>query len=78
MKKKGGKPVGIKLVMGSSDSPDKLLEYIAKTGKGPDWITVDGSEGGSGATYQEMADSIGLPIKSSIVILESGLSIKSI
>ena len=73
MKKEGQKPVGIKLVMGSSDSPNELLEEIINSDIKPDWITVDGSEGGSGATYQEMADSMGLPIKSGIVILDNAL-----
>ena len=73
MKKEGQKPVGIKLVMGSSNSPDELLEQIVKLNIKPDWITVDGSEGGSGATYQEMADTMGLPIKSGIVVLDNAL-----
>lgn len=73
MQREGGKPVGIKLVMGSSNSPDELLQHISESGKNPDWITVDGGEGGSGATYQEMADTMGLPIKSGIVILDNTL-----
>ena len=73
MKKEGQKPVGLKIVIGSSDSPNELLEQINKLNIKPDWITVDGSEGGSGATYQEMADSMGLPIKSGIVVLDNAL-----
>ncbi len=73
MKSEGGKPVGLKLVMGSSSSPEELLKHIADSGKGPDWITVDGGEGGSGATYQEMADTMGLPVKSGIVVLDDAL-----
>ena len=73
MKKEGQKPVGIKIVIGSSDSPNELLEQIIKLNIKPDWITIDGSEGGSGATYQEMADTMGLPIKSGIVILDNAL-----
>ena len=73
MKKIGGKPVGVKLVMGDKNTPNELLGYMEKTGLGPNFITVDGGEGGSGATYQEMADSMGLPIKSGIVILDNAL-----
>lgn len=73
LKETGGKPVGVKLVMGDIETPDSILEYMAKTGKGPDFISVDGGEGGSGATYQEMADSMGLPIKSGIIILDNAL-----
>ncbi len=73
MKNLGGKPIGVKLVMGDDNTADELVKYMAKTGKGPNFITVDGGEGGSGATYQEMADSMGLPIKSGIVIVDNTL-----
>ena len=58
------KPVGIKIVVGRNDSVEELAAYMKKTGKGPDFITVDGGEGGTGASYQELMDSVGLPIKS--------------
>jgi glutamate synthase domain-containing protein 2 len=59
--------------MGGPDSVDELCAYMHQTGRGPDFITVDGGEGGSGATYQEMADSMGLPIKSGLVYLDNAL-----
>ena len=59
--------------MGGPDSADELCSYMNQTGRGPDFITVDGGEGGSGATYQEMADSMGLPIKSGLVYLDNAL-----
>lgn len=68
-----GKPVGIKIVVGSNDSVEELAAYMAKSGKGPDFITVDGSEGGTGASFQDLADSIGLPIKSAIMIVDDTL-----
>ena len=43
-----GKPVGIKVVVGGPDSLTELASYIKETGKGPDFITVDGGEGGLG------------------------------
>ena len=73
MREESGKPVGIKIVMGGPDSADELCSYMNQTGRGPDFITVDGGEGGSGATYQEMADSMGLPIKSGLVYLDNAL-----
>ena len=54
-------------------SLDELAEAMARRGDGPDWITVDGGEGGSGATYQEMADSMGLPVGSGIVEADDAL-----
>ncbi len=73
MRREGGKPVGIKLVMGGPGSADPLAQALAQRGDGPDWIAVDGGEGGSGATYQEMADGMGLPIRSGIVELDDAL-----
>ena len=68
-----GKPVGLKMVIGGVDSVEELAKYMKETGKGPDFITVDGGEGGTGASYQELVDSVGLPIKSALPILVSTL-----
>lgn len=46
---------------------------MKETGKGPDFISLDGGEGGTGASYQELIDSVGLPIKSALPILVSTL-----
>ncbi len=74
----GGKPVGIKLVVGKLDDIEHLIETMAKADKHPDFITVDGGEGGTGATYQELADTVGLPLKAALpfvhrLLLEHGL-----
>ncbi|MEK4030580.1 MULTISPECIES: FMN-binding glutamate synthase family protein [Bacillaceae] len=68
-----GKPVGMKIVVGSNNSVEELAKYMKETGKGPDFITVDGGEGGTGASYQELIDSVGLPIKSALPILVATL-----
>ncbi|MGM0879086.1 MAG: FMN-binding glutamate synthase family protein [Bacillota bacterium] len=68
-----GKPVGMKVVIGSSHEADELAKQIKNTGKGPDFITVDGGEGGTGASYQELADSVGLPIRSALPLLDNAL-----
>src|SRR5699024_3388014 len=68
-----GKPIGIKVVAGDNHSFEELAKYMCETGKSPDFISIDGAEGGTGATYQEMADSLGLPIKSGILILDKTL-----
>lgn len=68
-----GKPVGIKVVAGDNYSFEDLARYMKETGKHPDFIAIDGAEGGTGATYQEMADSLGLPIYSGIHILDQTL-----
>ncbi len=69
----GGLPVGIKVVIGSPDDADNLASYMKESGKGPDFITIDGAEGGTGATYQDLADSVGLPLHSGLVLLHDAL-----
>jgi glutamate synthase (ferredoxin) len=66
-------PVGIKLVVGSMDSIVPLAKHMQETGKGPDFITVDGSEGGSGASYQELMETVGLPIRTALPIVHETL-----
>jgi glutamate synthase domain-containing protein 2 len=69
----GGKPVGIKIVVGSTNDIEELASYMADTGKHPDFITVDGGEGGTGASYHELAASTGVPIKSALPFLHDTL-----
>ncbi|MFC7393924.1 FMN-binding glutamate synthase family protein [Scopulibacillus cellulosilyticus] len=64
-----GLPVGIKIVVGSAEDVESLAKFMKETGKGPDFITVDGGEGGTGATFQPLADGVGLPIRSAIMII---------
>ena len=58
----GGKPVGIKIVVGDTCRLNQFFREMADAQIYPDFITVDGSEGGSGATFKAMADSMGLPL----------------
>src|SRR5690625_2315023 len=67
------KPVGVKMVVGSVDSIISLAKYMKDTGKGPDFISVDGGEGGTGASYPDLSESVGLPIKSALPILHTTL-----
>jgi glutamate synthase (ferredoxin) len=69
----GGKPVGVKVVVGHEFALEELAEEMARRGTGPDFITVDGGEGGSGATFREMADTMGLPVYAAIVIADDTL-----
>jgi len=73
MRQHTGKPVGIKVVIGSFVEAAALAKQIKKTGVSPDFITLDGGEGGTGASYQELADSVGLPIKSALPLLDGAL-----
>lgn len=56
-----GLPVGIKAAIGKLDQWEELADLMVKTGKGPDFITVDGGEGGTGAAPPSFADHVSLP-----------------
>ncbi|WP_350291959.1 FMN-binding glutamate synthase family protein [uncultured Croceitalea sp.] len=56
-----GLPVGIKGAIGKLDQWIELADLMKKTGKGPDFITVDGGEGGTGAAPPSFADHVSLP-----------------
>lgn len=56
-----GLPVGIKAAVGKLDMWEELATLMAKTGKGPDFITIDGGEGGTGAAPPSFADHVSLP-----------------
>ncbi|MEN3324197.1 FMN-binding glutamate synthase family protein [Mariniflexile soesokkakense] len=56
-----GLPVGIKAAIGKLEQWEELANIMLKTGKGPDFITVDGGEGGTGAAPPSFADHVSLP-----------------
>jgi len=70
-----GRPVGIKTVLGSDQPIKSLCESIIRRGlnSAPDFITLDGGNGGSGAAPQVLADYVGLPLTESLPILVDAL-----
>ena len=58
---KTGLPVGIKAAIGKLDQWKELADIMLKTNKGPDFISVDGGEGGTGAAPPSFADHVSLP-----------------
>ena len=66
-----GKPVGFKSVISSSVWLDELLSLIRSRGEqsAPDFITVDGAEGGTGAAPMPLIDDMGLPLRESLPVL---------
>ncbi|BBH23674.1 FMN-binding glutamate synthase family protein [Paenibacillus baekrokdamisoli] len=66
----GGKPVGIKIVVGDQTRLEPFFQAMVDLDIYPDFITVDGSEGGSGATFKAMADGMGLPLFPALIILD--------
>lgn len=65
-----GKPVGFKMVMGAPVHMDELLGVIVKRGEdaAPDFITIDGAEGGTGAAPMPLIDSVGMTLRESLPI----------
>lgn len=57
-----GKPVGFKICIGNKQEFIDICHAIKSTGCIPDFITVDGSEGGTGAAPLEFTDHIGMPL----------------
>jgi len=75
-----GKPVGIKTAIGGWGFMNQLTEAVARRGLGdaPDFIAIDGGEGGSGAAPQALADHMGLSIDEALpravdALLEAGI-----
>ncbi|MGY1605749.1 FMN-binding glutamate synthase family protein [Geodermatophilus sp. SYSU D00700] len=58
-----GLPVGIKSAVGDMAFWDELTELMATTGRGVDFVTVDGGEGGTGAAPLIFTDSVSLPFQ---------------
>jgi Glutamate synthase domain 2 len=65
------KPVGFKTVIGHIRWLEALLEEVNKRGKdsAPDFITVDGGDGGTGAAPMALMDSMGLPLKEALPLV---------
>ncbi|EPG65959.1 FMN-binding glutamate synthase family protein [Leptospira wolffii] len=58
-----GLPVGIKSAVGETKFWEELAARMKETGKGPDFITIDGGEGGTGAAPLTFTDHVSLPFK---------------
>lgn len=66
-----GKPTGFKMVVGAPNQIDVLLRAIVKRGhdSAPDFITIDGAEGGTGAAPMSLIDSVGMSLRESLPIM---------
>jgi glutamate synthase domain-containing protein 2 len=58
-----GLPVGIKSAVGDGGFWDELAELMATTGRGVDFVNIDGGEGGTGAAPLAFSDHVALPFK---------------
>lgn len=69
----GGKPTGFKLCIGRKKEFTEVCEAMKRTGILPDFITVDGAEGGTGAAPLEFTDSVGMPLEPALQFVHQSL-----
>jgi glutamate synthase domain-containing protein 2 len=65
----GGKPIGFKLCIGRKSEFVALCKAMVETGIKPDFITVDGGEGGTGAAPLEYTNSVGTPLREGLAFV---------
>lgn len=65
----GGKPVGFKLCVGRESEFIAICKAMVETGIRPDFITVDGGEGGTGAAPLEYSNSVGMPLRDGLAFV---------
>tara|TARA_B100001540_G_scaffold304750_1_gene314848 strand:- start:1166 stop:1936 length:771 start_codon:yes stop_codon:yes gene_type:complete len=74
LRKIADKPIGIKIVAGHIEEIEAIAEAIAaEPGRGPDFISVDGGEGGTGAAPLVLASHAGVPMKQGIAMVDWAL-----
>ncbi|OYW57097.1 MAG: FMN-binding glutamate synthase family protein [Azorhizobium sp. 32-67-21] len=69
----GGKPVGVKMCVGHPTEVFALVKGMLHTGITPDFIVVDGAEGGTGAAPQELTNHMGMPLREGLVLMRNAL-----
>lgn len=69
----GGKPVGFKLCIGQHHEFLAICKAMLKTSIIPDFITIDGAEGGTGAAPFEYSNHVGEPLKDALVFVNNCL-----
>ncbi|MGW4568179.1 FMN-binding glutamate synthase family protein [Streptomyces sp. NPDC004561] len=69
----GGKPAGFKLCVGSRRQFLAVCKAMLEEGTAPDFIVVDGAEGGTGAAPLEFADHVGTPLTEGLLTVHNAL-----
>jgi glutamate synthase domain-containing protein 2 len=69
----GGKPVGLKLCIGHPWEFMAIVKAMRETGITPDFIVVDGGEGGTGAAPLEFTDHVGTPMREGLLFVHNTL-----
>ncbi|MCQ4618012.1 FMN-binding glutamate synthase family protein [Corynebacterium sp. CCUG 59401] len=69
----GGKPIGFKMCVGSMIDVLSICKAIEQVGTAPDFITIDGAEGGTAAAPLEFEDHMGLPLTEGLQMMHNAL-----
>ncbi len=69
----GGKPVGFKLCVGRKSEFLSICKAMIKTKIYPDFITIDGGEGGTGAAPPEFTNFVGMPLLDALAFVDNSL-----
>lgn len=69
----GGKPVGFKLAIGHPWEWFAIVKAMLDTGRRPDFIVVDGGEGGTGAAPLEFINRLGMPLTEALTLVHNTL-----
>jgi glutamate synthase domain-containing protein 2 len=69
----GGKPVGFKLCIGHAHEFLAIVKAMLETNITPDFIVVDGTEGGTGAAPSEFIDHMGVPLREGLTFVHYAL-----
>ena len=69
----GGKPTGFKLAIGHPWEFFGIVKAMQQTGILPDFIVVDGGEGGTGAAPVEFTDHVGMPLQEALLLIHNAL-----
>lgn len=69
----GGKPIGFKLCIGRKSEFLSICKAMVKTGLYPDFITIDGGEGGTGAAPPEFSNFVGMPMLDGLAFADNAL-----
>ncbi len=69
----GGKPVGFKLCIGHKHEFVEMAAAMKKSGIAPDFIVIDGKEGGTGAAPAEFIDNVGMPLRDGLAFAHDTL-----
>ena len=69
----GGKPVGFKLCVGARTEFLSICKAMLETGITPDFVIVDGAEGGTGAAPLEFEDHVGMPLTEGLMMVHNCL-----